>query len=220
MSPGLERDGRPLAGAAASQGRGVRGPAAALAASLDGTRQSAGYPRGHTTEKRPSVVDRVDLETVLAHYGVLATLRRRGTRLVGRCPVHGGRHDRQFVVTGNRWYCFGRCRSGGGILDFTAAMEGVGIEEAARILAAAFPRLTQRTFPMATKPTHKVLAVTERPDGETTKSYYTKIGVAFPVKKGAGLSLVLDALPLNGRLVVLEMTDDNGVDHGDAKDKA
>ena len=41
-----------------------------------------------------------------------------------------------------------------------------------------------------------------REDERTKKSYWTKIGAAFPAKEGVGYTVVLDALPLNGRLIL------------------
>ena len=63
---------------------------------------------------------------------------------------------------------------------------------------------------MGTRPTHKVLAVSERPDANgAVKSFYTKIGVAWPIKNGAGLSIKLEALPINNRLIVTEISDED-----------
>lgn len=36
------------------------------------------------------------------------------------------------------------------------------------------------------------------------KTYWTQIGKAFAHKNGKGLDIVLDALPVNGRIVLLE----------------
>jgi hypothetical protein len=35
------------------------------------------------------------------------------------------------------------------------------------------------------------------------KSYYTRIGVAFPLEKGPGFSVLFDALPTNGRVLIV-----------------
>ena len=43
--------------------------------------------------------------------------------------------------------------------------------------------------------------------GQRTKSW-TKVGVAFPHRDGAGFNLELSALPLDGRLVALIPNDD------------
>lgn len=63
---------------------------------------------------------------------------------------------------------------------------------------------------MGTRPSHKVLAVSERPDGkDKTKPHFTRIGAAWPIKDGTGFSIQLDAMPINGRLVLLEFDDDD-----------
>jgi len=58
------------------------------------------------------------------------------------------------------------------------------------------------------RPTHKVLAVSERGEGQDVKSNFTKFGVAFPIKEGKGLSILLDALPVNSRLILLEFEEE------------
>lgn len=64
------------------------------------------------------------------------------------------------------------------------------------------------------KPTHKVLTATERPDGtNATKAFYTRIGAGWPIKNGTGISIQLDALPVNGRLIVLEISEDEQEDN-------
>lgn len=62
---------------------------------------------------------------------------------------------------------------------------------------------------MAMKPTHKVLAVVNYGEGENVKSRYREVGVAFPIKNGKGLTLYLDAVPTNGKLLVLERSDED-----------
>ena len=39
-------------------------------------------------------------------------------------------------------------------------------------------------------------------DGATPKTFWTKIGVAFAHNDGQGFNLMLDALPLDGRLTL------------------
>lgn len=46
-----------------------------------------------------------------------------------------------------------------------------------------------------------VLVVKEREDGKT---FFTKVGVAFPAKSGNGFSVYLDALPTDGKLLLRE----------------
>jgi hypothetical protein len=45
-------------------------------------------------------------------------------------------------------------------------------------------------------------SVKDRPAGQ--KAIWRRIGVAFPHDKGAGLTVLLDALPIDGRIVLVE----------------
>ncbi len=56
---------------------------------------------------------------------------------------------------------------------------------------------------MNNKPTHIVYHVKDV-DGDNGESrgYWTKVGAAWANKDAKGMSLVLDLLPLNGRLVI------------------
>jgi hypothetical protein len=58
----------------------------------------------------------------------------------------------------------------------------------------------------------EVFVVREEGEEESKKSYWTKIGVAFPHKSGKGFNVELEAAPLSGRLVVREpkAKDDRG----------
>lgn len=38
----------------------------------------------------------------------------------------------------------------------------------------------------------------------TKRAFWTRIGGAFPHEQGAGLTIVLDVLPLDGRIILLE----------------
>lgn len=40
------------------------------------------------------------------------------------------------------------------------------------------------------------------------KSIWTRVGAAYPHDEGAGLTLVLDAMPLRRRIILLEPDDD------------
>ena len=54
-----------------------------------------------------AVRTRITMEQVLAHYNVLDTFKRIGSRLNGPCPIHGGRNPTQFRVDSgkNLWNC-------------------------------------------------------------------------------------------------------------------
>jgi hypothetical protein len=54
-----------------------------------------------------------------------------------------------------------------------------------------------------------LIAYTVRDRGKNQKSIWTRIGAAWPHDKGAGLNIQLEALPLDGRLVLLEPKPDD-----------
>jgi hypothetical protein len=55
---------------------------------------------------------------------------------------------------------------------------------------------------MSNKPTLYAYAVKDR--GRNRPSIWTKIGAAWPHEKGSGFTLELDALPVDGRIVLTE----------------
>ncbi len=62
---------------------------------------------------------------------------------------------------------------------------------------------------MSNKPTLYVYAVKDR--GRNQKPIWTRIGAAWAHEKGRGFSIELEALPIDGRLVLTEpKADDNG----------
>ncbi len=58
------------------------------------------------------------------------------------------------------------------------------------------------------------------PDDPESKAWYTRIGSAWPIKSGKGLSIQLDALPVNDRIVLFEFEDDNEAAEDDKKHAA
>ena len=56
-------------------------------------------------------------------------------------------------------------------------------------------------------PTHRVYTVIKR---EGQDDYWLNIGLAFPHKDGNGFNIVLQALPLDGKIVCREITNDEG----------
>jgi hypothetical protein len=54
---------------------------------------------------------------------------------------------------------------------------------------------------MTNDPVLIAYAVKDRPTGKST---WRRIGVAFPHDKGAGLTVILNALPIDGRIVLVE----------------
>jgi hypothetical protein len=55
---------------------------------------------------------------------------------------------------------------------------------------------------MTTKKKPAFEAFTVR-DGGKGKSYFTKVGAAWPTKNGGGVTLYLDALPVDGKLILM-----------------
>ncbi len=80
-----------------------------------------------------AIRERLTMEQVLEHYGVLHTFKRTGNRLSGPCPIHHGSNPSQFRVDTEKqlWNCFSECKHGGNTLDFIAKKEDVSIHEAA-----------------------------------------------------------------------------------------
>ena len=167
----------------------------------------------------------VPVAAILSHYRLDAGLKRVGSQLFGCCPIHQGTHPKQFVVDTekNSWYCFGRCRRGGGSLDLVMEMEHLDVRGAAALICEWFAIATdpasqdqskpERRTAMSGKPSHKVFAVEDREvdpsenDGEDSKGWWTRVGSAWPHKDGRGLNIVLSALPINARLVLREYTE-------------
>lgn len=58
------------------------------------------------------------------------------------------------------------------------------------------------------KPT--LLAYTVKNRGRNQKSIWTRIGAAWPHSSGTGFSIELEALPIDGRLVLIEPKADEG----------
>lgn len=54
---------------------------------------------------------------------------------------------------------------------------------------------------MATDPVLIAYTVKRKPSG---KNVWTRIGVAYPHEAGAGLTVILEASPIDGRIVLLE----------------
>lgn len=69
---------------------------------------------------------------------------------------------------------------------------------------------------MSKKPTF--LAYTVKDRGKGQKAIWTRIGAAWPHKEGTGFSIELEALPIDGRLVLIEPKADDAAstEGGDA----
>jgi DNA primase len=79
----------------------------------------------------------VTIEQVLGDRGLLDRLRRRGHRLVGPCPLHGGDNPTAFSVDVNRniWHCFTGCNGGGDVVEMARRLSDGTFAGAARYLA-------------------------------------------------------------------------------------
>jgi DNA primase len=86
------------------------------------------------------IKSRVRIDQVLEHYGLQKSLKKRGSNLVGPCPIHKGTNPTQFQVSleKNNFNCFGECQGGGNVIDFVAKMEEVSIKQAALLLQEWF----------------------------------------------------------------------------------
>jgi hypothetical protein len=67
-------------------------------------------------------------------------------------------------------------------------------------LHAGADAASRREAPMTNNPVLVAYAVKDRPSGKP----WSRIGVAFPHDNGAGLPVLLDALPTDGRIVLVE----------------
>ena len=59
------------------------------------------------------------------------------------------------------------------------------------------------------KPTHRVYTVIRR---EGQDDYWLNIGLAFPHRDGSGFNIVLQALPLDGKIVCREIAEDDAAE--------
>ena len=79
----------------------------------------------------------VTVEQVLSDRGLLEGLSRRGHRLVGPCPIHGGDNPTAFTVDldKNIWRCFTTCDGGGDVVELARRLTDGTFPAAARYLA-------------------------------------------------------------------------------------
>jgi len=117
-----------------------------------------------------AVKSAVSMLQVLKHYGIAETFKRNGDTLSGPCPLHNGQNPTQFRIsdTKNCWHCFGRCNTGGNVLEFVSKKEETTLREAALKLSDWFD------LPLAEKPESK-----QNPNSEKSK----KIRKSSPTKE-------------------------------------
>jgi DNA primase len=99
----------------------------------------------------------VSLEAVLARYGLMENMTKKGRNLAGPCPFCKSKSQRQFQVNleKNAWYCFG-CKQGGNVLDFVAKRESVSVRAAALHLDSWFGLGLREDMPPTTPPSASV----------------------------------------------------------------
>jgi len=56
---------------------------------------------------------------------------------------------------------------------------------------------------MAEKPSHRAFMAESYQSGDDTKSKFTDIGAAWPVKDGKGFKVKLTAFPISGEIILL-----------------
>ena len=89
----------------------------------------------------------VSVKDVLARYGLMTGLQeKKPGRLVGPCPIHGGKNGTSFNVhtEKNVFHCFSEC-GGGNVLDLVMKIEKCSIREAGEKLADWFDLKFERT---------------------------------------------------------------------------
>lgn len=66
-------------------------------------------------------------------------LKPHGQQLRGRCPIHRGANEREFVVTPAKglFYCFGGC-GGGDLITLVAKVKDINTKDAANLIAEQF----------------------------------------------------------------------------------
>ncbi len=87
------------------------------------------------------IKEKVSMEEILDHYGLVKSLKRKQNELVGFCPIHDRKCQNKGCfcanTTKNNWHCFS-CEAGGNVLDFVSLMEGVDIRQAGLLIQKWF----------------------------------------------------------------------------------
>jgi DNA primase len=80
----------------------------------------------------------VSISQVLAAKGLTNQFKKRGDRLFGPCPIHGGDNPSAFVVSisKNQWYCFSQCRTGGDVIELVRRLDHLSYRQTAARLAS------------------------------------------------------------------------------------
>lgn len=130
----------------------------------------------------------VNIEQVVHMLGI--DLRKQGDQLRGRCPIHKGASNREFVVTPGKgvFYCFGPC-GGGDLITLACKVKGISPREAARLIADNFGGVgvtSNRTTPGNGSPQP---AATTRPEAaERTLQPLAYLEPSHELVQGLGVS--------------------------------
>ena len=84
--------------------------------------------------------ERISILQVLEMLNLSSALKPEGERLLGRCPIHKGDDEREFIVTPAKglWFCHGQCNAGGDMIELVARLRNVSVVQAAREIARHF----------------------------------------------------------------------------------
>ena len=160
------------------------------------------------------------LTAVLEHYGLLTGMKRRGTQLFSKCPIHNGSNPKQFVVRPetDEWKCFSPAHdTGGSTIEFVMAMQNCDFPEAVRHIERWFSMPNGNTINQrqrrskamseGQRPSHKCFVVEDRAEGDERDAFWTRVGSAWPHKDGKGLNIqIASGLSVAGRVVLREYT--------------
>jgi len=96
--------------------------------------------------------EKVSMEEILGHYGLLKDLKRNEDELVGFCPIRDEKHYNKnaFCVNSskNNWHCFS-CGAGGNVLDFVCSMEDIDIRQAGLLIQKWFGIVSEQKRQLA-----------------------------------------------------------------------
>ena len=117
---------------------------------------------------------RVSIVQILERYGILETLQKSGNgdRLSGACPIHGGTNTTHFraSISKNCWNCFGKCQSGGNVIDFVSKKEELSFREAAILIQKWFMGEHEETPSPQVKERNEASKVDEKPEASESRS--------------------------------------------------
>lgn len=83
---------------------------------------------------------RVSILQVIEMLNLAGSLKAEGERLLGRCPIHRGSDEREFIVTPAKglWFCHGHCNAGGDMIELVARVRAVSAVQAAKEIVRLF----------------------------------------------------------------------------------